>query len=60
LAAATDALQHAFAYTNNIFIRDMGTDDIQDLVRVTEIAVPPGSDYLNRSPKNSSIPGPTD
>ncbi len=40
----------AFAYTSNIFIRDMGIDDIGDLMRVTEIAVPPGSDHLNRAP----------
>lgn len=51
LAAATDALMAAFAYTSNIFIRDSGTNDIQDLIRVTEIPVPPGSDFRNRSPK---------
>jgi ribonuclease BN (tRNA processing enzyme) len=39
LAANTAALHQAFAYTNNIFIRDFGTDDIEDLVKVTEIAV---------------------
>ena len=37
----TKSLQQAFAYTNNIFIRDMGTDDLQKLFKVTEIAVPP-------------------
>jgi ribonuclease BN (tRNA processing enzyme) len=56
LAATTNALQQAFAYTNNIFIRDMGTDDIQDLAEVIEIAVPPGSDYLNRSPATAPFP----
>ncbi|MBJ7336400.1 MAG: MBL fold metallo-hydrolase [Mycolicibacterium sp.] len=56
LAATTAALQQAFAYTNNIFIRDMGTDDIQALADVTEIAVPPGSDYLNRSPLMTPFP----
>jgi ribonuclease BN (tRNA processing enzyme) len=56
LAATTQALQQAFAYTNNIFIRDMGIDDIADLAKVTEIAVPPGSDYLNRSPKTEPFP----
>ncbi len=56
LAATTAALQQAFAYTNNIFIRDMGTDDIQDLAQVIEIAVPPGSDYLNRSPATAPFP----
>lgn len=56
LAATTNALQQAFAYTNNIFIRDMGTDDIQNLFAVTEIEVPPGSDYRNRSPKTAPFP----
>jgi ribonuclease BN (tRNA processing enzyme) len=56
LAATTAALQQAFAYTNNIFIRDMGTDDIQDLAEVIEIVVPPGSDYLNRSPSTEPFP----
>ena len=56
LAATTAALQQAFAYTNNIFIRDMGTDDIAALADVVEIAVPPGSDYLNRSPMMAPFP----
>jgi ribonuclease BN (tRNA processing enzyme) len=56
LAVTTAALQQAFAYTNNIFIRDMGTDDIQDLAEVIEIVVPPGSDYLNRSPATEPFP----
>jgi ribonuclease BN (tRNA processing enzyme) len=56
LAATTEALQQAFAYTNNIFIRDMGVDDIGRLAKVTEIVVPPGSDYLNRSPKTAPFP----
>jgi ribonuclease BN (tRNA processing enzyme) len=60
LAATTALLQQAFAYTNNIFIRDMGTDDIQDLARVTEIAVPPGSDYRDRSPITDPFPVVTD
>ncbi|WP_246541083.1 MBL fold metallo-hydrolase [Mycobacterium spongiae] len=51
LAATTAALHQAFAYTSNIFIRDCGIDNVQDLVKVIEIAVPPGSDYRNRSPK---------
>jgi ribonuclease BN (tRNA processing enzyme) len=34
----------------------MGTDDIQDLAEVIEIAVPPGSDYLNRSPATEPFP----
>ena len=60
LAATSDALLKAFAYTSNIFIRDMGTDDIKDLLNVTEIAVPPGSDYRNRSPKTAPFPVVTD
>jgi ribonuclease BN (tRNA processing enzyme) len=56
LAATSDALLNAFAYTSNIFIRDMGIDDIGDLIKVTEIAVPPGSDYRNRSPETEPFP----
>jgi ribonuclease BN (tRNA processing enzyme) len=56
LAATSEALLKAFAYTSNIFIRDMGIDDIGDLIKVTEIAVPPGSDYRNRSPKTDPFP----
>lgn len=51
LAAMTASLNQAFAYTGNILIRDQGIDDIESLMNVTEIAVPPGSDYLNRSPR---------
>lgn len=56
LAATTGSLQQAFAYTNNIFIRDMGIVDIGKLARVVEIAVPPGSDYRNRSPRVAPFP----
>ena len=56
MAATTRALQQAFAYTNNIFIRDMGTDDIESLFDVIEIAVPPGSNYQNRSPTTGPFP----
>jgi ribonuclease BN (tRNA processing enzyme) len=56
LAATTAALQQAFAYTNNIFIRDMGTDDIDRLFDVVEISVPPGSNYLDRSPPTAPFP----
>ena len=56
LAVATQALQQAFAYTNNIFIRDMGTEDIENLIDVVEIAVPPGSNYRDRSPKTLPFP----
>ena len=56
LAATTAALQQAFAYTNNIFIRDMGTDDIQTLATVHEIEVPPGSNFENRSPRMAPFP----
>jgi ribonuclease BN (tRNA processing enzyme) len=56
LAATSDALLRAFAYTSNIFIRDMGTDDIQSLIDVNEIVVPPGSDHLNRAPRVDPFP----
>ncbi|MCX8558919.1 MBL fold metallo-hydrolase [Mycolicibacterium mucogenicum] len=60
IAAMTQALHRAFAYTSNIFIRDMGTDDIQSLVNVNEVVVPPGSDYLNRAPRTEPFPVMTD
>jgi ribonuclease BN (tRNA processing enzyme) len=50
LAAMTESLNAAYAYTGNVLIRDQGIDDIEGLMKVTEIVVPPGSDYLNRSP----------
>lgn len=56
IAAMTAMLHRAFAYTSNIFIRDMGIDDIQNLVRVNEIEVPPGSDYRNRAPRIAPFP----
>jgi ribonuclease BN (tRNA processing enzyme) len=56
MAAMTQSLQQAYAYTNNIFIRDMGTDDLQTLFNVTEIAAPPVSNYLNRSPNTDPFP----
>lgn len=56
LAAMTASLQQAYAYTNNIFIRDMGTDDLQRLFTVKEIAVPPGANYNNRSPRIDPLP----
>ncbi|WP_374101115.1 MBL fold metallo-hydrolase [Antrihabitans sp. YC2-6] len=51
LATTTAALVQAYAYTSNLFIRDMGIVDIQDTLKVNEIVVPPGSDYQNRAPK---------
>ncbi|NMN96361.1 MBL fold metallo-hydrolase [Antrihabitans stalactiti] len=56
LAFTTAALVQAYAYTSNLFIRDMGTVDIQNTFKVTEIAVPPGSDFRNRSPKTDPFP----
>lgn len=56
LAATTAALQQAFAYTSNIFIRDNGIGDVQELMEVTEIAVPPGSDFRNRAPRMDPFP----
>jgi ribonuclease BN (tRNA processing enzyme) len=34
----------------------MGTDDIESLIDVAEIAVPPGSNYLDRSPNTVPFP----
>ena len=56
LIEMTKSLQQAFAYTNNIFIRDMGTDDLQKLFTVSEIAVPPEANYQNRSPRTDPFP----
>jgi len=56
LAATTESLIQAFAYTSNIFIRDNGTNDVRNLLHVNEIAVPPGSDYQNRSPAMAPFP----
>ncbi|TPG37376.1 MBL fold metallo-hydrolase [Mycobacterium hodleri] len=56
LAAMTESLNNAFAYTGNVLIRDQGIRDIEGLMTVTEIAVPPGSDYLNRSPNMQPFP----
>jgi ribonuclease BN (tRNA processing enzyme) len=56
LAEMTKSLQRAYAYTNNIFIRDMGTDDLQTLFTVTEIAIPPEANYRNRAPKTAPYP----
>jgi ribonuclease BN (tRNA processing enzyme) len=56
LADMTKALEQAYAYTNNIFIRDMGTDDVQKLFIVNEIAVPPEASYQNRSPRTNPFP----
>lgn len=56
LAATSDALLRAFAYTSNIFIRDMGVDDIQSLIAVNEIAVPPGPNHLDRAPNIAPFP----
>jgi ribonuclease BN (tRNA processing enzyme) len=56
LVDTTRALQQAFAYTSNIFIRDNGIGSVQDLMQVNEIAVPPGSDYRNRAPRMDPFP----
>jgi len=56
LAAFTERMFQAFAYTSNIFIRDLGDAPVTALAKVTEIAVPPGSDYRNRSPKMNPFP----
>ncbi|MFN8088788.1 MAG: MBL fold metallo-hydrolase [Mycobacterium sp.] len=51
IAATTDLLHRAFAYSSNIFVRDYGIVSVEDLANVTEIAVPPGSDHQLRSPE---------
>ncbi|VEG58543.1 metal dependent hydrolase [Mycolicibacterium aurum] len=56
LAATTESLIQAFAYTSNIFIRDNGTNDVRNLIQVNEIAVPPGSNFENRSPRMAPFP----
>lgn len=56
LAALTDDLRRAFAYTGNIFIRDLGYPDYVAESQITEIAVPPGSDFTDRSPRISPFP----
>jgi ribonuclease BN (tRNA processing enzyme) len=56
LAAMTESLNTAFAYPGNVLIRDQGIDDIQRLMKVTEVVVPPGSDYQNRSPNMAPFP----
>src|SRR4051794_19920566 len=53
---AFTALQRTFAYTNNIFMRDMGTDDIESLIDVVKIALPPGSDSRDRPPLPPPFP----
>lgn len=50
IAATTDLLHRAFAYSSNIFVRDYGIVSVEELAKVTEIAVPAGSHYRNRSP----------
>lgn len=50
MVAVTDLFHRAFAYSSNIFIRDYGIASVEGLAHVSEITVPVGSDYLNRSP----------
>lgn len=49
--AMTQSLIQAYAYSSNIFARDMGSGDIANLLKVSEIATSPAANYLNRSPK---------
>lgn len=56
IAGLTADLQNAFAYTGNIFIRDLGYPDYRAEAQVTEIVVPPGSDFTNRSPAMRPFP----
>lgn len=55
--AMTDDLVHAFAYSNNVFIRDSGGHDITTLMDVHDIEIPAvGADFTNRAPAMQSFP----
>lgn len=49
----TESLHAAYAYSTNVFLRDMNIADIRQLMQVHEIALPPGvnADYLNPGPR---------
>ncbi len=50
----TDRLTEAFAYSDNVFLRDTTTRDVADLSVVHEIALPAvGATYLNTAPVTS-------
>ncbi|SDC05527.1 Ribonuclease BN, tRNA processing enzyme [Raineyella antarctica] len=51
-AQMTESLHAAYAYSTNVFLRDMNIRDIRDLMRVHEIALPSGvnATYLNTAP----------
>lgn len=49
--AMVDRLTEAYAYSDNVFLRDMKVRDIRTLMDVHEIALPAvGADYLNTAP----------
>lgn len=50
-AATTDLLHRAYAYSSNVFLRDMDIADIRTLMDVHEIALPDvGATYENTAP----------
>lgn len=51
LAALTDRCHAAYAYSTNVFLRDMGIQDIRGLADVHEIRLPEvGADHTNTAP----------
>src|SRR5699024_8838005 len=52
-AAMTDSLHAAYAYSSNVFLRDMDIADIRTLIDVHEIGLPAGTraTYENTSPR---------
>ncbi|WP_203604186.1 MBL fold metallo-hydrolase [Streptomyces coelicoflavus] len=51
LAALTDRCHAAYAYSTNVFLRDMGIQDVRGLADVHEIELPGvGADHTNTAP----------
>lgn len=52
IAGLTESTNHAYAYSTNVFMRDMGIRDIRDLADVHEIQIPNvGADFENTAPE---------
>jgi ribonuclease BN (tRNA processing enzyme) len=61
LADLTRKCNEAFAYSNNVFMRDTGLQDTSALAVVHELALPNiGASYTNTSPRMSPFPVMTD
>ena len=57
LAELTQKCNEAFAYSNNIFMRDTGLQDTSTLAVVHELALPNlGASYTNTAPRMSPFP----